>query len=201
MPNSPLASRSKRLKLFDSSRRSLFMIPLLFLLTACGGVRPVIKVGLVAPFEGQFRPVGYDAIYAARLAVREINGQGGIGNYRVALVALDDGGNPELAQQVAASLVIDPAVMIVVGHWLTATNAIAAPIYQKGQLPFLALGQEPYMRGDPAGWPPTFLEAYANLTPYDETAGPYAYPTYQAMYAAFALLAQTHPLTRQEIAR
>lgn len=184
-----------------TNRQSAVISLLLLLLTACGGVRPVIKVGLVAPFEGQFRPVGYDAIYAARLAVREINGQGGIGNYRVALVALDDGGNPELAQQVAASLVIDPAVMIVVGHWLTATNAIVAPIYQEGQLPFLVLGQEPYTRGDPAGWPPPFLEAYANLTPFDETAGPAAYPTYRAMYAAFTLLSKAHPLTRQEVAR
>lgn len=185
----------------STTRHSPFSLHLilLFLLTACGSVRPVIKVGLVAPFEGQYRPVGYDAIYAARLAVREINKQGGIGNYRVALVAQDDGGNPELAAQVAASLVIDPAVMIVVGHWLSPTNAIVAPIYQQAHLTFLTLEQEKDGQNDPAGFPPPFLEAYADLTPFAETAGPYAYPTYQAMYAAFATLAQTQPITREEV--
>ena len=69
------------------------------LLTGCQSVAPVAKVALVAPFEGAQRAVGYDVIYSARLAVREINEAGGIGGYRVSLVALDDGGDPELARQ------------------------------------------------------------------------------------------------------
>jgi len=45
-------------------------------LTACSAsTQPVVKIGLVAPFEGRYRPIGYEAIYAARLAIREINAQ------------------------------------------------------------------------------------------------------------------------------
>jgi len=84
------------------------------LLAGCASVGPVVKIGLVAPFEGRDRAVGYDAIYAARLAVREVNARGGIDGTRVALVALDDRGDPTLATQTAAALVVDPGVVEVV---------------------------------------------------------------------------------------
>lgn len=55
-------------------------LTILVLLTACVPKLPrVIKIGLVAPFEGRYRYVGYDAIYAARMAVQEINAAGGAG--------------------------------------------------------------------------------------------------------------------------
>ena len=47
-------------------------------LSACASTQPVIKIGLVAPFEGRFRAIGYEAVYAARLAIREINARGGV---------------------------------------------------------------------------------------------------------------------------
>ncbi|MCJ7548609.1 MAG: ABC transporter substrate-binding protein, partial [Anaerolineae bacterium] len=53
----------------------------------------IVKVGLVAPFEGSYRHVGYDAVYAARLAVREINAAGGIAGRQLELVAYDDRGD------------------------------------------------------------------------------------------------------------
>ncbi len=53
------------------------------LLTGCqfpGTVRPTVKIGLVAPFEGRYRYVGYDVIYAVRLALHEANAAGGVGS-------------------------------------------------------------------------------------------------------------------------
>ncbi|MCA9945233.1 MAG: ABC transporter substrate-binding protein, partial [Anaerolineales bacterium] len=82
----------------------------------------------MAPFEGAQRELGYDAIYAARLAVREVNQAGGIGGYRVALVALDDRGDEQLAGETAVSLTIDSAVVAVIGHGLLETTAVAQPI-------------------------------------------------------------------------
>ena len=149
-------------------------------LVGCASVDPVIKIGLVAPFEGQHRAVGYDAIYSARLAVREINEAGGISGHRVALVALDDSGDPELAQQTAQSLVIDPAVVAVLGHWLPETTAVAAPIYEEAGLPFVPLGESPFMPSDPAALPAEFQAAYAEVTPFEETAVAYAGATYDA---------------------
>lgn len=159
-----------------------------WLFVGCGGVDPVVKIGLVAPFEGQYREVGYDVIYSARLAVREINRAGGIGGYRLALVALDDGGSTELAAETAASLAIDPAVITVVGHWRPETTAAAAPIYARSGLPFIATGIEPFTSADPAALPATFHQAYEDVTPFDETAGPYAAPAYDAFQLLFHAL-------------
>lgn len=165
------------------------LLLLLCLLTAgCQVAPPLLKIGLVAPFEGRHRPVGYDAIYAARLAVREINTAGGIGGYRIALAALDDGGDPELAQQAAAALVIDPDVVAVVGHWLPETTAVAAEVYEPAGLTLIPLPQEPLLPLDPQQLPAAFLDSYAALTPFDETAGPHSAPTYDAFQLLFAAL-------------
>ena len=154
-------------------------------LTACASVQPVVKIGLVAPFEGAQRELGYDAIYAARLAVREINEAGGIGGYRVALVALDDRGDVALAEDTAVSLTVGPDVVAVSGHGLAETTAVAQPIYAAADLPLLPLGNSPFTPQDPALLPTEFHTAYNAVTPFDETAGPYAAATYDAMQLLF----------------
>ena len=108
------------------------------LLSACGGTRPVIKFGLVAPFEGRYRPVGYDAIYAARLAVRERNAAGGVGGYRVELVAYDDGGDAQAAAERARQLALDPQVVAVIGHYRIETTRAAWDVYAREALPLVA---------------------------------------------------------------
>ncbi len=110
-----------------------------FGLTGCLAVtRPVVKIGLVAPFEGRYRAVGYEVIYAVRLAVREANTAGGVAGYSVELVALDDAGDPDMAAEQARKLAVDPQVVGVLGHWLEATTLAAAPKYADAGLPVLA---------------------------------------------------------------
>lgn len=173
------------------------------LLAACAVVEPVVKIGLVAPFEGRYRALGYDAVYAARLAVRQVNADGGVGGARVALVALDDGGDRELARQTAASLVVDPDVIAVVGHGLSPTTEAALPLYRKGDLVLLPLGQAPFAPVDPAGLPESFHDAYAAVTPFDEVAGAYAGPTYDAfglLLEALELAEMEGEMTRESVA-
>ena len=170
--------------------RVLLLSGALFAVPGCQSVAPGVKIGLVAPFEGRHRNVGYDVIYSARLAVREINEAGGIDGTRVALVALDDTGNPEYAEATARSLVIDPAVVAVVGHWLPETSQAAHPIYTRQKLPFLLGGVEPFAATDPEHLPADFVNSYATVTPFDETPGPYAAPAYDAfqlLFQAFAI--------------
>jgi ABC-type branched-subunit amino acid transport system substrate-binding protein len=163
----------------------------------------VVKIGLVGPFEGQHRAIGYDAIYSARLAVRQINENGGIGKYRLALAALDDGGDPELAAQTAASLTVDPDIVAVIGHWLPATTAVARPIYQTAELPFIPAGDSPFLAAEPQDLPTEFLADYAALTPFDEVAGPYAAPAYDAFYllieAMEKIVQDGRPINRQTL--
>lgn len=173
----------------SSVASSLLLLILALLLAGCASVDPVVKIGLVAPFEGRHRDVGYDAIYSARLAVREINQAGGINGYRVALVALDDGGQIDLARQAAASLGVDSAVVAVVGHYLPETTSAAQPVYAQSNLSPIEIGPEPFVPVDPETLPASFRAAYENVTPFDETAGPYAGPTYDAFQLLWAALA------------
>jgi ABC-type branched-subunit amino acid transport system substrate-binding protein len=162
----------------------------LALVAGCASVDPVVKIGLVGPFEGRYRAIGYDAIYSARLAVREINAAGGIGGNRVTLVALDDRGDPELAAQAAASLVQDASVVAVVGHYLPTTTETGKPIYARAGLALLATGAPPFTESDAGQLPAAFRDAYAAVTPFDETAGPYAGATYDAFGLLWQALAK-----------
>jgi len=110
----------------------------LIFVSACGSTRPVVKFGLVAPFEGRYRPVGYDAIYAARLAVRERNASGGVGGYRVELVAYDDGGDAQAATERAKQLALDPQVVAVIGHFRVDATRAAWDVYAREALPLIA---------------------------------------------------------------
>lgn len=109
------------------------------LVAACVPVtRPIIKIGLVAPFEGRYRAVGYEVIYAVRLAVREANAAGGVAGYAVELTALDDSGDPASAAEQARKLATDPQIAGVIGDWLDPTTLTAAPVYAAEGLPYLA---------------------------------------------------------------
>ena len=112
-----------------------------FVLTAChfpGAVRPTVKIGLVAPFEGRYRYVGYDVIYAVRLALREANAAGGVGGYTVELAAYDDGGDPAMAIGQARKLAVDAEVVAAIGHFREQTTAAALDAYAGAGIPLVA---------------------------------------------------------------
>lgn len=95
---------------------------------------PIIKIGLVAPFEGLHRPLGYEVLFGVKLALQERNLGPGLHGYRVELVALNDFDDPVEAQIQAKALVTDPDVLGVVGHLSTATTLAAMPVYQQANL-------------------------------------------------------------------
>jgi branched-chain amino acid transport system substrate-binding protein len=105
-----------------------------FLLTCCQATPPTIKIGLVAPFEGIDRQLGYEALFAVRLAVQARNAQGGIHGYQIELVALNDFNDPTESVSQARALLADPDVMGVIGHFSSASTLAALPIYQAGHL-------------------------------------------------------------------
>lgn len=181
--------------MWNAVAKALLVLLVALPAAGCASVDPVIKIGLVAPFEGRDRHVGYDAIYSARMAVREINAAGGVAGHRVSLVALDDRGDPELARQAAASLAIDPGVIAVVGHYLPESTAAAEAIYRENGVPLLPLGRPPFAPFDPLVLPAEFREAYAAVTPFDEIAGPFAGPTYDAIGLLREALAEAEETT------
>ena len=129
-----------------------------------GAVRPTVKIGLVAPFEGRYRYVGYDVIYAVRLALREANGannelritncglagstslMGGVkgdspstgSGYYVELVAYDDGADQAMAAEQARKLAADPEVVAAIGHFREETTGAALGAYAEAGIPLVA---------------------------------------------------------------
>jgi hypothetical protein len=100
---------------------------LILFLTGCTSVRPVVKIGLIAPFEGLYRDSGYAALAAMRQALDECTPPG----VDVLPLALDDSGDPAQAQRAAKKLLVDPAVHAVVGPLLLdAVPAVATVMAQ-----------------------------------------------------------------------
>ena len=177
----------------DSARWAIVvaaLAALVALATTCtahpASTAPTVRIGLVAPFEGRGREIGYDVIYAARLAVRERNQAGGVAGYRVDLVALDDGGDPALAVRAAQSLAIDPLVMGAIGHWGASTTRAAGQVYVELELPLLVADE---LQVDPGRLPPDFVARYQEVAPFDEQPGPRAAAAYDACNLLFEALA------------
>lgn len=108
----------------------------LLLVAACtlpGSVKPTVKIGLSAPFEGLYRNLGYEALHAVRLAVRERNADGGIGNrFLVELVALNDLNEADEAAEQARKLAVDPGVLGVLGGFSEETASVTWDYDQLG---------------------------------------------------------------------
>jgi ABC-type branched-subunit amino acid transport system substrate-binding protein len=97
-----------------------------------------VKIGIAAPFEGLYRSVGYEALHGVRQAVRERNATGGLGGYRVELVALNDFNQAAEARVQARKMVADPLVFGVVGGLRPETALAALPEYRTATLAFLS---------------------------------------------------------------
>jgi hypothetical protein len=140
------------------------------LLVACavpGYVKPTIKIGLSAPFEGLYRDVGYEALYAVRLAVRERNQSGGVdGRYLVELVALNDFCEPEEAVVQASKMAVDPDVLGVLGGCSPEVVVAVFPEYRQARMAFV-FPAETWTQIDvlPNSLPdPEFVAAYGVLS-------------------------------------
>lgn len=108
----------------------------LLMITGCAldtSVTPV-KVVLFAPFEGRFREIGYEMLYAARLAFTEADADPS----QVRLIPIDDGGTLVTAQQHAAAIALDPQVQIVITAGLMGTHPDV--LTEFGDLPVIVAG-------------------------------------------------------------
>ncbi len=120
------------------------------LVSACampGGAAPIVKIGVIAPFEGVGRPLGYAMLPAVKAAVAEANAGRQFGSYRVALVALNDDLDPPTAARQAQALAQDTDLLAVIGPSDIATAQAAAPILAAAGIPTLLLAP---VEGD---WP------------------------------------------------
>jgi len=132
--------KGKQVNWYIGKQAILVYVFTCLLFSACvSSTKPSIKIALVGPFEGRYRDVGIEVIYAVRLAIREVNASGGVGGYTVELIGFDDSGDPDQAMMQAKKAATDPQVVAVMGNWLPSTTQAAAPVYDRVGIPFVAM--------------------------------------------------------------
>lgn len=147
-----------------------------------------VKIGLVAPFEGAGRELGYAVLAAVQMAIRECSAAGGIAGRPIELVALNDELDPDMSSDQMEKLVMDDAVLGVIGPWSPATAYRAVPFTGKYGLPVM-LGT-PY-----ANWLP---ESTFALAPSPSTFARAAKVTFgNAPNVAFAMRIEDEELHKK----
>jgi branched-chain amino acid transport system substrate-binding protein len=127
------------LALFERVRllaRRAWAAPLLLTLSACGATESgPIRIGVAGSFSD---PIGLPMKLAAELAVEEINAGGGVHGRPIELVARDDYADPDSAVFIANDL-YQEGVTAVVGHVFSGPTLAAAPVYNGGPDPVVAI--------------------------------------------------------------
>jgi len=109
---------------------------------ACGGEKPPETKGIELGFFGAL--TGPEATYAlssrngARLAVEEINREGGVLGNRLDLIAEDDHNDPTEAASVVSKLITRNHVVALIGENASSRSLAAAPIAQNYQVPMIS---------------------------------------------------------------
>lgn len=128
-------------KMAASHHRAVLFIAVsigLLILTGCAISRTAapVKIVLFAPFEGRYREVGYEMLYAARLALVDA---GQIDNTpSIELLPIDDGGSPDNARDHAAAIALDSEVRIVIAAGFAATDPDVLTAFD--DLPVIVVG-------------------------------------------------------------
>ena len=111
-------------------------------LAACGGgdggaAEGPIKVGLLISFKGPGALFGPPTENAARLAVEELNADGGVLGRELELVVGDDQTDPKVGADVMNRLVNQDKVDLVIGMHSSATRVAVAPIPERANKLYL----------------------------------------------------------------
>ncbi|MBD2313265.1 amino acid ABC transporter substrate-binding protein [Desertifilum sp. FACHB-1129] len=106
---------------------------LIYLNNARIGTQQAYSIAVVVPSSTQIN-AAKELLRGVAQAQENINRAGGINGVPLRVAIADDRNTPEMAQQVARSLVRDSEILGVVGHFSSPAMLAAAPIYQQGQL-------------------------------------------------------------------
>jgi branched-chain amino acid transport system substrate-binding protein len=123
---------SDRIRLF-APRAATVLAALL--LAGCHRQDDVVRIGVAGSFSD---PIGLPMRQAAELAAEEINADGGVHGKRLELVLRDDYSDPDSAVFVAGDL-YNSGVSAVVGHLFSGMTLAAAPVYNGGDDPVVAV--------------------------------------------------------------
>jgi ABC-type branched-subunit amino acid transport system substrate-binding protein len=108
-----------------------------------------LTFGMVSPLHGPDKELGRGMKTGVEIAFAAANEEGGVHGRKLALVALDDGGEPSRTAEVMRKLLENRRVFAVVGNAGTATAAAALPVVLERKVPFLGALGGAALRKDP----------------------------------------------------
>jgi len=112
------------------------VLALLSLVPSAFAAEP-IKIGVAGALSGDLAPYGIPTKEAAKLVADAANAQGGVLGRPVELVIMDDQCKPEIAVNVATTLVSDQ-VTAVIGHICSGATKAALGIYKEAGIPVIS---------------------------------------------------------------
>lgn len=123
----------------------VLFISIALLAAGCGGAQNTkadnkgpIKIGFFAPVTGPAAFDGESVLNAAKLAVENINKDGGINGRNVELVYYDDALDSKQAVSIAQKLTTKDGVVAVVSGSYSGTTRASAKIYQDAKIPMIS---------------------------------------------------------------
>ena len=110
------------------------VLTLCLLLTSAAFAEGTIKIAVAAPMTGDNAEYGIGFANAAKLMAKQWNDKGGVKvgdeTYTVEVVEYDDKSDNDEAQVVAETIVSDPDIWGVIGHFTSGVCMATAPTYQ-----------------------------------------------------------------------
>lgn len=127
-----------RRKQYAAPARILFLAALLFFPAALPAAdEPVILFGQSAALTGPTSELGEGMELGLQAAFNEINANGGVHGYRLDLISLDDGYEPEAAIVNTRRLIEEEQVFALIGPVGTPTSTAAQPIATEAGVPYI----------------------------------------------------------------
>ena len=118
-----------------------------FAVAGCGGSSSgdasaapstAFKVGLGAPFTGDYATYGASHKAGAEIAMDELNAAGGVNGGQVSLELGDDLGDAKQAVLVAQKFIDDTSIVVVDGHMFSGATIAAGAKYETAGLPMIS---------------------------------------------------------------
>jgi branched-chain amino acid transport system substrate-binding protein len=104
-------------------------------LGGCGAPAPkVIKIATQSPLSGDMSAVGSDIKNGAQLAIEQLSGPLTKLGFKVEIAPFDDQGNPDTGVANAKSIVADPAILAIVGHYNSGVQIPSSEEYHAANL-------------------------------------------------------------------
>ena len=117
----------------------LFIIGLILALINIGFVQAeekTIKIGLSLPITGPIPYIGEFALKASKMAIDEVNNEGGIAGRKVKLIIYDNECSPEKATSIAERLIFRDKVDVIRGAVCSGASLATLVVIEREKIPF-----------------------------------------------------------------